>query len=1280
MLRAAPPDLRRLLTCVALTERGLFADTLAAVWRHFSSTPLPNTQLLATHTSNGRTRFTVTTPALRRAILETASDPDTHALQLHLADAMAAAGHTEYALDLASLYLDLRQAERALSTLDARKDTFSTEDRFLLQSLLRRAVTEDPTLLDTHATRAILARLLERGPDAVAVARCVAGHLPCNGDDCSLVWRVANVLTDAASADDAVGLLDAHMSFTPAQTEVHVPLLLLRAKIHHDLHAPHLAAPLERRVQDYANGLSPSTPAEYEILARLHSLRARRAFISHSHTDALVELKHAVRFARRSGLRHLQSALLGNLAAARAHASQFDLALKTMRRARLLKRSLGDLKGDLLVAANQARLHIRKGELLRALEECQDAVRRSARYGFPLNLANSLLAMCSVYDRLHRPRLALEALTRALQLKDLEPALRATLAWELAPLGAALGRPDVVRSSLRTSAAVARRSPRNSQPRAMFALTAARAAMHLGHRPRMATMLRRAARNAGVLPPEDAWNFQALRLLADPVAHRTAVRSARSAKRSSDPHVRYLFATLVWFRRYALAARTGSPYRPPMPRFTAAIASASTSSALPGGAAGRMAAELSLAAARLDPGRAAATLLTQAELFARHGELRAIAARVHAVWAVHAGASGRRSRAQLFSTAVSLLDDLVRAARPVVLRLPDEFAAAVQAVDPDDASAASSEHSLDALHALAHRLLRRNGGSAQPDARLTTALRRVLHASGQLRREGDLRDFLQTLAEATVEITSAERACAVLADCAHESTLWVASCAGDAARETVLRDLSRSVIGQVMATGKPQLVPFLTRDAAESDPDIEVLKRSGIAGKHSIICVPIVRRGVVLGVMYADSASMSDFDVVDQEVLTLFAEQVGAAIETNRLVADLEQSVAQLRTLQDRFVQGERLRVLGEVSAGVAHEFNNYLTAILARIQMLTSTGAPEGIRQDLLLVQRAAEDAAAVVGRLQTFSRRKAQQGFALVDLTEVCRDAVALLQPLWKARAPGSAGPRVQTQLRAPLHVLGNATELREIVTNLVRNALDAVGATGRIHVSVHRRGRIAEIKVRDNGHGMPPDVLARAMEPFFTTKGERGTGLGLALCGQIAEQHGGTVDIWSREGTGTIVRVTLPIEERAVEAPARAAPPSGDPGEARRVKVLFVDDDRDVLESVARFLSMSGLDVTHTGSPKEAIRLVTECSPDILLTDFNLGDTTGIELAQAALEARPDLPVALITGYSSVLDAERARAAGVDVVIAKPPNYTLLAGQLSALARAGKSSSTAHQDTRP
>ncbi|MDF1701489.1 MAG: response regulator, partial [Planctomycetota bacterium] len=528
--------------------------------------------------------------------------------------------------------------------------------------------------------------------------------------------------------------------------------------------------------------------------------------------------------------------------------------------------------------------------------------------------------------------------------------------------------------------------------------------------------------------------------------------------------------------------------------------------------------------------------------------------------------------------------------------------------------------------------------------RIANALRRVLAATGRMNAGAGLDNLLQGMTEDTIDITGAERACVVLIDPNSSQHLRVEKGSSSEHLGVEVEDLSKTVIQRVIDSREP----LLMHDVFD---DQELMGRPSITSLslRSILCVPMLRGDTLFGVLYADSASAAgSFDTVDQEVLSLFAEQAAAGLETHRLVADVQNSMAELKAMQERLVRGERLRTMGELSSGVAHEFNNLLTSILARVQLIALDPVSPELKRDLDLIEKACLDAAEVVRRLQSFTRREREGDFKRVELTEICHDAVEFLRPLWSTRRRHGRPPvTVKVRTDETLPVEGNATELREVVTNLLKNSLDALADGGHIDIEAREIAGGVILRMEDDGPGIPDDVQARVFDPFFTTKGERGTGLGLCLSQQIVERHGGELALWSRLGEGTRFTIELPLAgSEQGEAADGASTPDQHP-----LKVLVVDDDENVRVPLCRFLERSGYDLESAADGEEGLASARSRRPDVVISDVAMPGMNGIDLCTQIQKEIPDVPVILMSGWTSGTDPSRARRAGATALLKKP-----------------------------
>jgi len=368
--------------------------------------------------------------------------------------------------------------------------------------------------------------------------------------------------------------------------------------------------------------------------------------------------------------------------------------------------------------------------------------------------------------------------------------------------------------------------------------------------------------------------------------------------------------------------------------------------------------------------------------------------------------------------------------------------------------------------------------------------------------------------------------------------------------------------------------------------------------------------------------------------------------------------VTEERTTQQQLFQASKLASLGELAAGVAHEVNNPLTGILGFTELLMSREdiSPETY-ESLQDIHALARRTAQITMDLLIFARVQREGGFQPVDLRGVVDDTIKLLETGYR-----NLNLELVAEMgngETPLYAVGDQNKIQQIVLNLAQNAKDAITMSGKGSRIVFRGYRQKEemvVEVEDDGPGIPDRVRAKIFEPFFTTKPVgKGTGLGLAIVNRIVEEHKGKLVVDSDEGRGTRFRITLPaataeaiakMPPPTVDPRQRAAPPvprgaaarasvrEGDellqpprpsspteaPAEVGKGTVLVLDDEDTVLKFVTRTLERDGLVVHSTSDPEEAMALIGEHQPDLLLLDFRMPDMTGEELYRQVVDSNP------------------------------------------------------------
>jgi signal transduction histidine kinase len=388
-------------------------------------------------------------------------------------------------------------------------------------------------------------------------------------------------------------------------------------------------------------------------------------------------------------------------------------------------------------------------------------------------------------------------------------------------------------------------------------------------------------------------------------------------------------------------------------------------------------------------------------------------------------------------------------------------------------------------------------------------------------------------------------------------------------------------------------------------------------------------------------------------VIRKVLKQHELALENARLYAQAQRALAELEAAQEKLVEGATLRALGGMASGAAHHLNNLLAGVIGRTELLLQRADAGWCRQSLEAIERAARDAAEVVRRLQRFARMGASEERQMLDLNVLAREVLELTQPRWQYEAQ-ARGVQIEVALRpgAVAPVSGNASALREVVINLVLNAVDALPAGGRIEIRTFPQGERACLAVADNGAGMPEEVRGRALEPFFTTKGPTGTGLGLSVSYGIVKSHGGELDLQSAPGRGTVATVRLP-SVTAGRADEGVGPASGrERTLATPQRVLIVDDDEEVRSLLADLVTSQGHHVLQAASGREVLALLERGAPiDLVLADLEMPGMTGWELARAIRSRWPQLAVGLVTGGGNQVDAPLADRELIVGTAAKP-----------------------------
>ena len=431
------------------------------------------------------------------------------------------------------------------------------------------------------------------------------------------------------------------------------------------------------------------------------------------------------------------------------------------------------------------------------------------------------------------------------------------------------------------------------------------------------------------------------------------------------------------------------------------------------------------------------------------------------------------------------------------------------------------------------------------------------------------------------------------------------------------------------------------------------------AGLRALVVAPLQLEKKVFGTLIAARREAESFSSGDCEFLRQLSEHVALAAHHAQLYGALETAYNDLRQTQEAAMQHARLSALGQMASGVAHDINNAITpiALYAETLLEREKGLSAQGRNYLQVIDHAIHDVAQTITRLRAFySRYEPSLDAAPLQLNGLIDQVVSLTRARW-SDIPQQRGVVIdmQTERAADLPVVqGDESEIREALINLVFNAVDAMPDGGKLLLRTGVDTGVAFVEVADTGTGMDEETRRRCLEPFFTTKGASGSGLGLAMVYGMAERHDARVDIHSEPGRGTRIRLNFPIGGRAVVASAAAATllePTAP------MRVLIVDDDPAILRSLRDVLELDGHHVVTAGGGQEGIDAFQSAAGrgerfELVVTDLGMPFVDGRKVAEAIKERSPATPVILLTGWGQRLISDGEIPPHVNLVLSKPP----------------------------
>ncbi|HEY3763334.1 MAG TPA: ATP-binding protein, partial [Verrucomicrobiae bacterium] len=456
----------------------------------------------------------------------------------------------------------------------------------------------------------------------------------------------------------------------------------------------------------------------------------------------------------------------------------------------------------------------------------------------------------------------------------------------------------------------------------------------------------------------------------------------------------------------------------------------------------------------------------------------------------------------------------------------------------------------------------------------------------------------------------------------------------------------------------------------------EFSEKLAVIGYRSVAAVPLMVEDKLSGLLISARLEVYGFTSGDCEFLRMLSDHVALAAHQSKLYKDLEGAYNELRQTQATVLQQERLKALGQMASGIAHDVNNALSPVVGFSELLLKGdfGLNAKGKNYLGYISTAGHDIAHIIARLREFYRKHEEdETYQLVNINQLVGQVVDMTRPRWRD-IPQSSGLTIEmkTELAEEMpQLVGMESEIREAFTNLVLNAVDAMPEGGKITIQTTvcegQSGYAQEVAVdvTDTGTGMSEETRKHCLEPFFSTKGKRGTGLGLAMVYGVLQRHEGNIEIQSEVGKGTTFRLTFPVRDRfQIEKEV-----AEELGPVEPLRVLCIDDEPLVRELVKEMLERDGHTVElsdngQTGLDQFRIARERGRSYDVVITDLGMPYVDGRQVAKTIKKESPDTPVVMLTGWGALLREEEGKPDHVDIVLTKPPRSRELRSALTRL----------------
>jgi signal transduction histidine kinase/ActR/RegA family two-component response regulator len=529
----------------------------------------------------------------------------------------------------------------------------------------------------------------------------------------------------------------------------------------------------------------------------------------------------------------------------------------------------------------------------------------------------------------------------------------------------------------------------------------------------------------------------------------------------------------------------------------------------------------------------------------------------------------------------------------------------------------------------------------------------------------DLNSIFQVVVRSVEDQLPVDFACLCLYD-DLDRVLTVASVGLNSqklAQELAMPELARVHIDQ---NGLSRCVQGqLVYESDISELDFPFPRRLAAGGLRSLVAAPLQVESRVFGVVVVARFQAEGFVSGECEFLRQLSEHTALAVHQAQLYSALQAAYTDLRQSQQAVMQQERLRALGQMASGIAHDINNALSpiALYTESMLETEPNLSSRARTRLEVIQRAVADVTQTIARMREFYRhRETQLSLLPVKLNDLVQQVIDLTRARW-SDIPMQRGIVIQmhSELASDLpEIMGVESEIREALTNLILNGVDAVPNGGALTVRTKAITDVnfagygsVQIEIEDTGVGMDEETCRRCLEPFFTTKGERGTGLGLAMVYGVLQRHGAEINIKTAPGAGSTIYLNFP-------APRPVATASTEELESMplpRLRLLLVDDDPVLLKALCDALEADGHIIVTANDGKAGIEVFNSAQARgeifaAVITDLGMPYVDGRKVAAAIKSVSPTTPIILLTGWGQGLINADDTPPHVDQVLSKPP----------------------------